>query len=403
MTGLTDVVVIGGGLAGVSVTEHLRRRGYRGRLTLVDAGTLLHDRPPLSKGYLSGAADEDTIRLRPAHWFARHDIRVLLGTTVDRVVPEEHLVVLSDGRRLTAQRAVLATGAAARPLPVPGGDDPRVHRLRTVEDARALRPALTPGSTLLVVGAGLIGAEVAATARGLGVEVVLTDPELPLSGVLGEPVARSLHDQHAAHGAEVLDRAVQAIDVDGPRLTVHLADGTARRVDAVVAGIGMLPDTRVAEASGLAVDGGVLVDEHQRSSAAGVYAVGDCARTVRDGVPQPQPGHWEAAAVTAERAVADILGLEPPAASAPWWWSDRYGHHVEVVGDPTDGDPVVRGRIGEPPYVVFAVRGDVVRGAVAVDQPKAVKAARRLIDRAIAVDPAALADASTVLRGLLRG
>lgn len=400
--GIDSIVVVGGGLGGVSACEELRRRGYTGTLTLLDEGELLHDRPPLSKDYLSGVADDDAIRLKPQAWYQEQSVDVLLGAVVERVLPDEDEVLLADGRRLPAQRVVLATGGTARRLPVPGADDPRVLTLRTVDDARALKELLTPGVAVLVVGAGLIGAEVAATARTLGADVVLTDPLLPLQGILGREVAAGLHAQHTAHGVELLDAGIETI-TPGDRLTVHFADGSSREVDAVVVGIGMVPDTRVAEASGLAVDGGVLVDAAQRTSADGVWAIGDCARSVVDGVPQPRAEHWEAATVTAARAAADILGTEPPTASAAWWWSDRYGHHLEAVGDPTRGEQVVRGTLGEPPFAVFAVEDGAVVGAIAVDQPMAVKAARRMIDRRTAVDPAKLADPGTDLRKLLRG
>jgi NAD(P)H-nitrite reductase large subunit len=171
----------------------------------------------------------------------------------------------------------------------------------------------------------------------------------------------------------------------------------------VLVGVGMVPDTALAEAAGLEVDRGVLVDEHQLTSHPRVLAVGDAAR-LRG---RPRTEHWEAAQHDGQRAAATILGASPPAPTAPWFWTDRHGRHVEVVGEMRAADAthtvVVRGRIGEERFAVFTLRGDIVIGAVAVDDSVAVRAARRLIDRGIPVDPAALADPATDLRRLVRG
>lgn len=410
------VVVVGGGLGGVTTCVELRRAGYAGSLVLLDPGRLLHDRPPLSKDYLLGAVDDDGIALQPDTWFAEHDVQVRLGAAAVRAVPEEGYVELDGGERLEADVVVLATGGDARRLPVPGGDLPGVHYLRTVDDAAALRATLTPGTRVLVVGGGLIGAEVASTARALSADVTLVDPLLPLEPVVGERLATYLHDMHGENDVVVHSSGVARIEEADGGLSVHLsAGGDPIACEVVVVGIGMVPSTAVAEASGAAVDGGVVVGPGQDTSIPGLFAVGDCTRpSDGHGTLLPRVEHWEGATHAAARAAATILAQEAPAAASEWFWTDRYGHHVEVVGHLTAPGPhvgdvphealehVVRGTFGQPPFAVFALAGGTLVGACAVDSPQLVRAARRLIDRGVAVDAAALADDSVDLRKLAK-
>lgn len=399
------VVVVGGGVAGVGTCVSLRRRGHEGPVTLLDAGDLLHDRPPLSKDFLLGAADEEAIRLQPDAWFDASGVErrtrarvVALDAVSDPAGPS---VLLEGGERLEADVVVLATGGRARPLPVLGGD--RAHLLRTVDDARLLRAALVPGSRLVVVGAGLIGAEVASTATLLGVEVWLVDPlEVPLADVVGPELGRRLHAEHARHGVEPVRAGVDALVGNGEGTLVHLDDGRMLRADLVLAGVGMTPDTALARDAGLSVLDGVLVDRARRTSVPQVYAVGDACRVVDEhGAVLPSAGHWDAAQRDADTAAADICGQELPELQAPWFWSDRYGQHLEVVGAPTAGeDTVVRGDLEAGPVLQVAVAGGLVVGAVAVDDPRGLRAVRRLLDRRLPVDVDELADPATDLRRL---
>jgi 3-phenylpropionate/trans-cinnamate dioxygenase ferredoxin reductase subunit len=398
------IVVVGGGLAGVSICGDLRRLGYSGSLMLMDSGTVLHDRPPLSKDYLLGKIDVEGLRLRPDSWYAGQGIDVRPGVTVARAVPEHGYVELAGGERLPAEVVVLATGGGARRLEVPGADSARVHYLRTLADADRLRPELTEGRRVLVVGAGLIGAEIAASASALGATITLVDPLLPLEAVLGARLAEWLHGIHTEHGIDVRHGSVEEFRETGTGLTVQLTDSAVPlEVDLAVVGIGLVPETTVAAASGAMVNDGVVVDERQRATVPGLYAVGDCTRPSNGhGTLLPRPEHWEAAMHDAARAAAAILGQPVPPSRAAWFWSDRHGHHVEVVGDPTAGTQVVRGEFGVPPFAVLSVAGNRVVGAVSVNQPLAVRAARRLIDGRIPVSAEELADPSTDLRTLTK-
>lgn len=421
---VSSVLVVGGGIAGVSTVAELRKQGYAGELTLLSADALPYDRPPLSKEYLAGGRDLESIALQPSQWYADQKISLVGGAVAVAVRPDAGEVELADGRVLTADRIVLATGGrAVRPaigeirrddsvgLPVGNGqirpvvsDRSPIHLLREVTDADRLRTQLVPGTRLLIVGAGLVGAEVASTALGLGAGVVLVDPlDPPLAAAVGTEVARWLHGLHADHGVEALTTTVETLLETPTGVAAQLkGEPDSREFDAVLLAVGLVPETGLAEAAGLETSRGILVDAGQVTSHPRVLAVGDCAR-LRD---HHRAEHWEAAQLDGARAAATILEIEPPPATAPWWWSDRYGLHVEGVGEMRSADAentrVVRGTFGEPPFAVFTLRGGRVIGAVAVDDPAAVKAARRLIDRGVDVRPADLADPTQSLRTLLR-
>lgn len=398
---VSSVVVVGGGIAGVSTVAELRKNGYAGELTLVSADAIPYDRPPLSKGYLAGGRDLESIALQAPDWYADQQISLLGGAVAVAVRPAAGEVELADGQVLTADRIVLATGGRAARPPIGSPS----HVLREITDADRLREQLVPGARLLIVGGGLIGAEVASTARGLGAEVVLVDPlSPPLAAAVGIEVATWLHDLHAEHGVETQATTVETLIETPAGVAAQLkGEPDSREFDAVLLAVGLVPETALAEAAGLETSRGILVDARQLTSHPSVLAVGDCAR-IRD---HHRPEHWEAAQLDGARATATILGTDLPPATAPWWWSDRYGLHVEGVGEMRSPDAehqtVVRGVVGEPPFSVFTLRGERVIGAVAVDDPNAVRAARRMIDRGVDVRASDLADPAKNLRSLLRG
>ncbi|WNM31689.1 FAD-dependent oxidoreductase [Streptomyces sp. Li-HN-5-11] len=404
MTG--RVVIVGGGVAGVGTAASLRAGGFDGDLTLVDAGEFPYDRPPLSKEFLAGSKALERIALQPPQWYDDQRVRLVNRTTVTALRPGEGAVELADGTLLPADRVVLATGGSAARPPIPGADSARVHVLRTADDADRLRKALVPGARLLVVGAGLIGAEAASTAVRLGCEVVLVDPvAAPLTAALGPELAGWLHGLHTRHGVETAQAAVESFTDRPDGIEARFAAGTPPRVfDAVLLGVGMVAHTELARAAGLEVDRGIVVDPGQVTSNPHVLAVGDPARTRADGVLLPRTEHWEAAQHDAARAAATLLGTPPPAPTAPWFWTDRHGRHVEAVGHlPEAAETVGRGSFDDRAFSVFGLRDGHVVAAAAVDDPQAVRAARRLIDRRVPVDAARLADPSVNPRALLRG
>ncbi|MCD5422493.1 FAD-dependent oxidoreductase [Rhodococcus pyridinivorans] len=404
--GLDRIVVVGGGIAGVSTASALRAGGYQGQLTLVDAGEFPYDRPPLSKDYLAGAKDLKAIALQPAEWYDDQNIGLRNLTTVAALRPTEGGVELGDGTMLAADRVILATGGKAARPPIPGSDSDRVHVLRSSDDADNLRAQLVPGARVLVVGAGLIGAEVASTALDLGCVVTLVDPvPIPLAPAVGSDVAAWLHSLHRTRGVDTVTAGVESFTDTPAGITAQLGNGSEPRdFDVVVLGVGMVPETGLAVAAGLEVDRGIVVDSGQVTSNPAVLAVGDPTQVRRGDVLAPRAEHWEAAQHDGQRAAATILGLPAPAATASWFWTDRHHRHVEGVGHMSDAEHVViRGDFDAPAFSAFGLRADLVVGAVAIDDSNAVRAARRMIDRAVIVDPQRLADPATDLRKLLRG
>ncbi|MGW9132428.1 NAD(P)/FAD-dependent oxidoreductase [Streptomyces sp. NPDC055681] len=404
---MTRIALVGAGISAVSTCDALRSGGYDGEIVLLsDEEGAPYDRPPLSKDVLLGKATvRDDVALRPADWYEKQRIELRPGTVVTALRPDDGVLELADGTELTADRIVLATGGTARTLPVPGADDPAVHTLRTWTEAALLRARLTAGARIAVVGAGLIGAETAAVAAGLGCRVTLIDPvPVPLTAVVGPDIAGALHDRHRAEGIDVVTGGVERIDrasgADEVTVTVtgHPSPIT---VDTVVVGIGIRPDTSLAEAAGLTVDNGIVVDAAQRTSHPRVHAVGDVARRADHPVRHE---HWDAAQRGGLAAAAGLLGTDPPAEPASWFWSDRYGSRLEAVGSMADAEETVRrGDAGSGAFTVFGLSAGRVVAAAAIDRPKDIKAAQRLIARAVAVTPQRLADESAELRTLLRG
>ncbi|WP_300344462.1 FAD-dependent oxidoreductase [Nesterenkonia sp.] len=402
--GLESIVIIGGGPGGFTTAEQLRRRGFDGSLTVVDPEGLPYDRPPLSKDYLTGAKHAEALLFQQAQWYQDHQIEVIADRAVS-LHPQTGAVELASGQQLPADRAVLATGGRPRRLPIPGGDAECVQTLRTRQDADSLRGSVRPGSRAAIIGAGLIGAETASSLRTLDAEVVLIDTvDPPLVPAVGAELARQLHDMHAQHGVQTITGSCREIGPGQTEHTIVLQDGTEVHADVVLVGVGITAVTELAEAAGAEVADGVIVDERQRSSIGWLYAVGDAARTrSADGTLERRAEHWEHAVQSGTIAAAALLGQDPPPSTAPWFWTDRYGVHVEAVGDmAAEGSTVLREQDGQI-RAAFRLAGDgTMLGAAAVDAGLTVRAARRIIDRRIVVDPVQLADPDVPLKKLMK-
>ncbi|HEX8908328.1 MAG TPA: FAD-dependent oxidoreductase [Anaeromyxobacteraceae bacterium] len=327
-----SVVVVGAGAAGNAAVEALRAEGYQGRVTLIGAEpTVPVDRPNLSKDYLAGTAPEEWVPLRGADFYAARGIELVQGVRVVALDVEGRQVRLSDGKTHSYGALLLATGADPVKLAVPGGDDPRVHYLRSLADSRAIVASAKDASRAVVVGASFIGLEVAAALRTRGLEVHVVAPEArPLERVMGAELGdfiRALHEEHGVRFhlqhtvKEVQDRAVV------------LDDGTSLAADLIVVGIGVRPAVALAEQAGLRLDRGVLVDAYLQTSAPGVYAAGDIARW-----PDPRTGkpirveHWVVAERQGQTAARNILGAREPFQAVPFFWSQHYDLCIAYVG-----------------------------------------------------------------------
>lgn len=400
--GPSGVVIVGGGLAGFTTATALRDGGFAEPITIVESEPASYDRPPLSKSAFAAGLGIEAIAFADVERFRQLAIDTRFGRTAVSIDPDAGTVVLDDGTVLSAARIVLATGGVPRrPACEPSGTR-LVSVLRTFADAQRIRALATPGSRAIVAGGGLVGAELTAQLRALGVGVTLVDRnEVPMIPAFGETLARHLHAMHAAHGVDVRIAALEAIEERGDVVVATLSDGSVVQADQLVAGLGITAASRLAEAAGLRVEDGIVVDREHRTSHPRVFAAGDAARFDGPGGLERREEHWEAAELAGRETAAAILGQPPLTRGARWFWSDRYGVHVEVVGRLVGGGAEIVRETGEHP-TVFRVDGGLLVGAASVDDPMTVKAARRIIDQAIPVTPEQLADPSISLRSLLR-
>jgi NADPH-dependent 2,4-dienoyl-CoA reductase/sulfur reductase-like enzyme/nitrite reductase/ring-hydroxylating ferredoxin subunit len=328
--GVTRVVVLGGGAGGFAAVERLRRVGYDGALAMVsgEAGLPL-DRTDLSKGYLAGAKQAGDLPLKPADWYAEHDVETHLGVTATALDVAEHLVSLSDGSELTYDALVLATGSAPVRPNLPGFDRDDVLLLRTQQDADAI-VAASEGRRVVVVGHGFIGLEVAGALRQRDVDVTVVAPgDVPMVSQLGEDLGRVVRALHEEHGTRFVDG--RAAGWDGEQL--QLEEGDPVPGDLLVVGVGVEPRTGLAEAAGLEVDDGVLVDATFETSVRGVFAVGDIAR-----FPHPTTGerirveHWAQAERSGATAAVNLLGGQQPLTEPPFYWTQHFGKSFRFSG-----------------------------------------------------------------------
>ncbi|MCC9311653.1 FAD-dependent oxidoreductase [Kitasatospora sp. RB6PN24] len=400
MTESTAHVIVGGGLAGAKAAEALRAEGYRGPLVLVAEETERpYERPPLSKGYLQGKEAREKIYVHPEEWYREHDVELRLGTAVTAIDPAAHRLTLSDGSTLDYAKLLLTTGASPRRLPVPGADLTGVHYLRTVQQSERLRELFGSAQRLVVVGAGWIGLEATAAARAAGVAVtVLEALELPLLRVLGREVAQVFADLHRAHDVDLrFGVKVEAIEGDGGKVTgVRLADGTVVPADAVLVGIGVAPNTRLAEAAGLEVSDGILTSESLRSSNADVFAAGDVARARHPLFDKEiRVEHWANALNQPQTAAKAMLGQDAAYDRVPYFFTDQYELGMEYLGyvEPDGYDEVVfRGDVKSLEFIAFWLKDNRVLAGMNVNVWDVTDPIRELIVSKRVVDPARLAD-----------
>ncbi|SMX45144.1 NAD(P)/FAD-dependent oxidoreductase [Ruegeria arenilitoris] len=402
---MSHIVVIGAGQAGSSLGAGLRKGGVDGAITLIGAEPVLpYQRPPLSKAYLLGEMELERLFLRPESFYTENDITLRLGQQVTAIDPAAKTVTIG-GEVISYDQLALTTGSHPRRLPAAiGGDLKGVHVVRTLADVDAMAPAVTEGARALIVGGGYIGLEAAAVCAKRGVHVTLVEmADRILQRVAAPETSDYFRALHSAHGVDIREGVgLERITGENGKVTgAVLGDGTELEVDFVVVGVGIAPATELAEAAGLAIENGIKTDAQGRTSAADIWAAGDCAsfpykgRRIRlESVPN--------AIDQAEVVAQNMLGAGKDYLATPWFWSDQYDVKLQIAGLNTGYDRVVT-RPGEGATTSFwYYQGDQLLAVDAMNDPRAYMVGKRLIDAGKTADPAVVADPAADLKPLLK-
>lgn len=396
---MQGVVIAGAGQAGFQLAVSLRTEGFTGPVTLIgDEPELPYNRPPLSKGFLIGAEGEENLPFRPAAFFEEHHIRLLMGVRVTRIDRAAGHVLLDNGDALAYETLVLATGARVRP--VASGPVPGLLYLRTVADARACKLQIETSDSLIAIGAGFIGLEVAAAAAKMGKRVtVVAAEDRAMSRVVSPLVSGHFRNLHERHNVQLLfNEFVRDIE---PGLRVHLESGEILEAPLVIAGIGVIPNIELAQEAGLAVANGITVDQYLRTDDEHIFAIGDCSNhpnrfSVETGCRLESIQN----AVDQARCVASTIAGKPRAYRAvPWFWTEQYDAKLQIAGLPHTCDHfVVRGDAGGGAFSVFGFRKGKLAAVESINRPVDHIHARKMLDWNAPLTPVQASDPATDLK-----
>ncbi|HEY7073839.1 MAG TPA: FAD-dependent oxidoreductase [Solirubrobacteraceae bacterium] len=398
-------VIVGASLAGAKAAETLRSEGFDGKIVLLGAESERpYERPPLSKDYLRGESERDAAYVHEAGYYEEHDIDLRLGARVTSFDASKNEVSIESGESIGYDALLLATGAEPRRLPIPGADLDGVHLLRTMGDSDTLRGVIEGGGRLVVVGAGWIGCEAAASARQKGMDVTIVEPmSVPLERVLGPELGAIYRDVHADHGVDLrLGGGVEAFEGSGRVERVRTSDGETIDCSAVLVGVGVKPRIELAESAGLDVGDGVHVDERLRTSAPNVFAAGDIASHQHPFYGERvRVEHWGTALEQGPAAARAMLGSEAPYDRLPYFFSDQYDVGMEYAGFAPRFDRVVfRGDTAGREFIAFWVDGDRVVAGMNVNVWDVNDAIQALIRSRARVDDGRLSDPDVPLESL---
>lgn len=401
-------IVIGAGQAGGWGAKTLRDEGFEGRVLIVgDENFAPHERPPLSKDVLLGDAEKESCLLWPPGTLEDAKIEMRLGEQVSSIDPDGHTMSLAGGETLGWNKLLIASGGRARSLDVEGVDLDGVYTLRTIEDAEGIRAGLTEGARILVIGAGWIGLEVAAAARKRGASATVIElADRVCARALTEEMSQWVHALHERNGVEIrLGTAFSHFAGDGKLQKAILADGSEIECEIAVIGIGLIPNTELAERAGLDVDNGIVVDENGQTSHPDIFAAGDVTNH-----PNPLLGRrvrlesWENAQNQGINSAKAMLGTKIPYAEIPWFWSDQYDANIQMMGLPEEWDQtVIRGDRDAGEFIEFYLKDGELQGAAAINNARDLRFTRRMITSGKKFDAADLADPEVKLQKLMKG
>ncbi len=401
---MTGIVVIGAGQAGSSLVAELRKQGFEGELTLIGSEPVPpYQRPPLSKGYLLGEMALERLFLRPESFYQDQGVTLRLGAEVESIDPEAKTVTVA-GDTISYDQLALTTGSVPRRLPASiGGDLKGVFVVRTLEDVDAMAASFTDGARVLIVGGGYIGLEAAAVASKLGVNVTLVEmADRILQRVAAPETSDYFRALHSSHGVDIREGVGLDRLLGEDRVTAAaLSDGTQLDIDFVIVGVGIAPDTKLAEGAGLEIDNGIAVDALGRTSDPSIWAAGDCSSfPYRDGrlrlesVPN--------AIDQAECVARNMLGGSEEYIPKPWFWSDQYDVKLQIAGLNSGYDRIIT-RPGDGQSVSFwYYQGDTLLAVDAMNDPRGYMIGKRLIEAGKSPEPDVVADPAADLKALLK-
>jgi 3-phenylpropionate/trans-cinnamate dioxygenase ferredoxin reductase subunit len=398
-------VIVGAGLAGAKAAEELREQGFEGAVVLIgDEAERPYERPPLSKEYLRGEADRKPY-VDDAEYYKQHRIELRTGSGVTAIDPEASEVRTADGNAIAFDRLLIATGAEPRHLDLPGAELDGVVYLRTLEDSEALGKRLGEGTKLVVVGAGWIGSEVAASARQKGCDVTMIAPEqVPLERVLGDEIGKVYGDVHREHGVRFLNgTGVEAFKGDDRVEAVVTDSGEEIEADLVVVGAGVIPRTALAEAAGLEIENGILVDAGLQTSRPGIFAAGDVANAWHPTYERRvRVEHWANARRQGAAAAKAMLGRDVSYDEIPYFFSDQYDLGMEYVGYVDRSDSlVIRGSVEQREFIAFWLEDGRITAGMNVNIWDVSETIAELIRSGAEVDEARLRDSEVPIGSLL--
>jgi 3-phenylpropionate/trans-cinnamate dioxygenase ferredoxin reductase subunit len=406
-TSTQTFVIAGASLAGAKAAETLRTMGFDGRVVMFGAeAERPYERPELSKKYLRAEHDRDRLYVHDESFYAAQQIELRTSTRVDRIDPAASEVTLGDGGRLRYDRLLIATGAEPRRLTLPGAELQGVHYLRTLADADGLREQASRSSSLVVIGAGWIGSETAASARALGLEVTVIEPQsVPLERVLGKRLGGVYRDVHTDHGVRMLlGTGVETIEGEGKVERVRTSGGQTIDADLVVVGVGVVPRTELAKGAGATIDNGIVVDEKLQSSVPGIWAAGDVANHAHPLLDERvRVEHWANALNQGPAAARSMLGGSAPYDRIPYFFSDQYDVGMEYSGfSHPDDEVLVRGDLAAREFIAFWLRDGRVVAGMNVNLWDVTDPIQALIRARTLVDPDRLRDEDVPLAELVQ-
>ncbi|TKW67345.1 MAG: pyridine nucleotide-disulfide oxidoreductase [Paracoccus denitrificans] len=399
-----SIVILGAGQAAASMAAKLRAMGATDPITVIgDEAVAPYQRPPLSKAYLLGEMPLDRLTLRSDNWWHEQGITLLTATRAVRIDPREKIVATTAGP-IRYDQLALTLGALPRALPLSvGGGLAGVHKVRALDDIERLRPELRPGAQLVVIGGGYIGLEAAAVSRKLGLNVTVVEAAPRILGrVASAATADMIRTLHRAHGVEIQEGiALSALEGNGRVASVRLADGRSLSADLVILGIGVTPETELAQSAGLRIDNGIACDAHGRSSDPAIWAAGDCASFPWNGRMTRLESVGNAIDM-AETVAANMLGAGKDYVPKPWFWSDQYDAKLQIAGLNTGYDQtVIRPGDGEHSGSVWYYRKGQLIAVDALNDARAYMVGKRLIDTGRSADPVRVADPRIAVKELM--